>query len=187
MKHGNLIIVALFISVTTFAQSKQFVGIGINPEIRSNSVPSLGFGLQYENQISKHHGFEINLNYRSYRLDYLYTDPLLGAVDLTFKVRENYLSVPVSYKLYTSIVNFSAGLTFDYFVNADNLSETTNIEMSSYKLDPRIFIGCLFKVGKSFQLSNKLAIEPELYYNPVFSYGYSYYGASVKLKYKLLK
>jgi len=185
MKHINLIIVALFISVSTFAQSKQFVGIGINPEIRSNSVPSLGFGLLYENQITKHHGFEIDINYRSYRLDYLYTNPLSGVADLSFKVRENYLSIPVYYKFYSNVVNLSAGLTFDYFVNADNLSEITNIEMSSYKLDPRFFVGCIFKVGKKFQLSNKFAIEPELYYNPIFSYGYSYYGASVKLKYSL--
>ena len=185
MKHGNLITIALFIYVAAFAQNNQYVGISINPEKRSNSVPNLGFGILYENQILNHHGFEINFNFRGRRLDYLYTNPLIDDTNLAFKIRENYLTIPITYKFYNSILNISLGMTFDYFVNADNLTETTNIEMSSYNLDPKIFIGCIIKVGKSFLISKKLSFEPEVYFNPVISYDYSYYGASAKLKYKL--
>ena len=186
MKHKIIILIVLCISIPNFAQNKQFVGIGINTEFKSNSIMTPGFGISYENQIATHHGVEINLNYRSARLELRYTNVEQGANNLLFNVRENYLSIPVSYKIYSNIVNLSAGLTFDYFVNADIwTTEDTSIEVTDYTINPKMYMGCIFKIGKSFRLSDKLFIEPELYMNPIFKFNYTYYGASAKFKYKL--
>lgn len=104
---------------------------------------------------------------------------------LDYAVKESYLSLPISYKFYSNIVNFTTGISFDAFLGGKYLNQHSNVVMSSYDINPKLYVGWNFKVGKDFDLSQKLVLEPEIQYNPIFNYGYSFYGASIKLKYKL--
>ncbi|MPN12579.1 hypothetical protein SDC9_159897 [bioreactor metagenome] len=70
-------------------------------------------------------------------------------------------------------------------MGGDYLTEIPNVEFGKYDLDPKLYVGWNFKLGKAFNLTDKFVLEPELQYNPIFSYGYSFYGAIINLKYKL--
>jgi len=180
-----LFVLFLLISVTLYSQKQQYIGIGINSEIHSGDNMRIGFGVSYENQLSKHHGFELGLNYRSKIGSNYFTIPTLGIVNQLADIREDYLSLPILYKLYSDIVNVSTGVTFDYFVGWRGLTKLSDVELTSYSIDPKLYVGWAFKVGKTIKLSPKFILEPEIQFNPIFNYGYSYYGAAVKLKYKL--
>ena len=95
------------------------------------------------------------------------------------------MSLPVLYKYYSDIVNVSSGVTVDYFVGGSDKTKPGNVELTSYSIDPKLYIGWAFKVGKTIKLSPTFILEPEFQINPIFNYSYFYYGASVKLKYKL--
>ncbi len=167
------------------AQKQEFIGISLNSEIPSGDNIKAGFGVLYENQLSKHHGFELGLNYRSKIESNYFTIPASGIVNQLADIREDYLSLPISYKFYSNIVNLSTGISFDYFVGWKDLTKFGNVELTSYSVDPKLYVGWIFKVGKTIKLSSKFILEPEIQLNPIFDYGYSYYGAFIKLKYKL--
>jgi len=180
-----LFVLFLLPILTIAAQKQQYIGIGINCEKQSVYNMRIGYGFSYENQLCKHHGFELGLNYRS-KVEYIYFDfPPVGPVDQYVDIRQDYLSIPVLYKFYSNIVNISTGVTLDYFVGWKNLTKQSDFELTSYSIEPKYYVGWVFKVGKSMKLSPKFILEPEIQINPIFDYGYIYYGASVKLKYKL--
>ena len=178
------LVIFLLSTVTLYSQKQHSIGIGVNSEINSGNL-RIGIGGVYEHQLTKHHGFELGLNYRNKRERFYYTIPTLAMVNQLIDIREDYLSLPVLYKFYSNIVNVSTGLTFDYFVGWKNLTNLSNLEMTSYSRDPKLFIGWAFKIGKSIPLSTKFYLEPEIQFNPIFDHGYSYFGGYLKLKYKL--
>jgi len=180
-----LFVLFLLPILTISAQKQQYIGVGINCEKKGLNDIRIGYGFSYENQLCKHHGFELGLNYRS-MVEHHYLDfPPVGPVDQYVDIREDYLSIPVLYKFYSNIVNISTGVTLDYFVGWKNITKHSNLELTSSRNGSKYFVGWAFKVGKSIKLSPKFILEPEIQINPIFDYGYIYYGASVKLKYKL--
>jgi hypothetical protein len=182
-----LFVLFLLTTVSLYSQKQQYIGIGINSEIHSGDNMRIGCGVSYENQLSKHHGFELGVMYRSKLFRYYQTLPSTMIDNQSTDIREDYLSLPIMYKFYSNILNVSTGVSFDYFVGWDDLTKSSNIELTSYSVDPKLYIGWVFKVGKTIKLSPKFILEPEIQFNPIFDYGYSYYGVSVKLKYKLEK
>lgn len=180
-----LITIFLFATVVLYSQKKQLIGISVNSEVHSAGGMRVGFGVSFESQLSKHHGFELGLNYRNKIEGSYLISPVSGAINQLIDIREDYLSLPVLYKYYSNIVNISTGLTFDYFVAWKDISKFDNIELTSYTINPKLYVGWAFKVSKTIPLSSKLYLEPEIQFNPIFKYSYSYYGGSVKLKYKL--
>lgn len=180
-----LFVLFLLTTVTLYSQKQQYISVGINSEIHSGDNMRIGFGVSYENQLSKHHGFELGLNYRSKIESNYFTISTLGIVNQLANIREDYLSLPILYKFYSNIVNVSTGVSFDYFVGWKDLTKHGNVELTSYSVDPKLYVGWAFKIGKTIKLSPKFILEPEIQFNPIFDYGYSYYGAFIKLKYKL--
>lgn len=179
------ILFALLLSTTInlVAQKQEFIGIGINYETKSreNMRPAIAFS--YENQFCKHSGFEIGFNQR--RADTYFTIPMSNNLYQTSHIMENYISVPVMYKFYSSFMNVSTGLNLDYFVGWKDVTKFGEIESTGFSVNPKLYMGWVMKIGKTIALSPKYYLEPEIQFNPIFKYGYSYYGAALKLKYKL--
>lgn len=182
MIHKILFLLLFFTMCIKTGAQQQYVGVSLNANIEGNANLKPGFGILYENQFSKHHGFEIELNYRS-RIEK--TGILISNNFQLIDVQEFYLSMPVLYKFYSKIVNVSTGITFDYFVDWHNDTKQGNDVMTSYSIDPKLYLGWAFKVSKPITLSSKFVLEPEIHFNPIFNYGYIYYGAALQLKYKL--
>ena len=165
------------------AQKHEFIGFGINSEMGNGENMRTGVVFSYETQLSKHNGFEIGINQRS--ADQYFIGSIGGGSNQTFHTMENYLSMPFLYKFYSNIVNLSTGISLDYFVGWKDITKFGVAELTSYSPNPKFHIGWVLKVGKTIPLSTKFNLEPEIQFNPIFKYGYSYYGAAVKLKYKL--
>jgi hypothetical protein len=183
MKYKIFITLFLFTSMSMIAQKQEFIGVGINSEIMNSAIMRTGFTLSYENQLFKHCGFEVELNQRSQ--DQYLTIPIGNGTYQSSHIKEDYLNLPILYKFYSDIVNLSTGITFDYFVGWKDLTKFGSVELSSYSVDPKLYVGWVFKVSKTIMLSPKFILEPEIQFNPIFKYGDSYTGASLKLKYKL--
>lgn len=182
MKIKILTIFLFLISISAFSQKNRFVSINLTGLLATESKFSPGFGIAYEEQLLKHHGYEFGLNYRSKTNSYYQT---ININQWRLDVRESYLNLPISYKFYSSIVNLTTGISFDCFLGGKYLTKIPNVELSSYDLDPKLFVGWNFKIGKEIDLTEKFILEPEIQYNPIFEYGYSFYGATIRLKYKL--
>lgn len=173
----------LLVSMGLMAQKQEFIGIGINSEMKTGETMHTGVAFSYENQLSTHHGFEIGVNQRS--ADRYLLVPVGDGTFQTSHLLENYLSVPLLYKFYSSVVNISTGFSLDYFVGWKDVTKFGVTEPTSYNIDPKFYVGWVLKVGKTIPLSTKFNLEPEIQFNPIFRYAYSYSGVAVKLKYKL--
>lgn len=173
----------LFSTMNLIAQKQEFIGIGISSEMMNSANMQTGIAFSYENQLSKHNGFEIEVNHRS--KDQYLTASIEDGTYHSSHIKEDYLTLPILYKFYSNIINVSTGVTFDYFVGWKDLTKLGGVELTSYSINPRIYVGWAFKVGKTIKLSPRFILEPEIQFNPIFDYGYSYYGTAVKLKYKL--
>lgn len=185
MNHKILSILFLFMACFEINAQQQFVGVNINLEKEGNANLKPGFGLIYEYQLANHHGFEIDLNYRSKNEKMWLPISISNNDEQLFEIRESYLTMPVLYKFYSNVINVSTGITFDYFIGWNNLTNVENVQLTSYKINPKLYVGWAFRISKSIPLSPKFILEPEIQLNPIFKYDYCYYGVGVKLKYKL--
>jgi hypothetical protein len=184
MRLKTLISILLFTSISLFSQKQQFIGLSFNGLATTDSKLSTGFGATYENQLTKHHGFEIELNYRTKIESDYFTIPTLNISNQLIEFRESYLNLPIMYKFYSNIVNLSTGISFDYFVGGRAITHLENLKMN-YDRNPKLNTDWNFKISKNINLSPKFILEPEIQFNPIFNYNYSYYGGVIKLKYKL--
>jgi len=183
MTRKILFVLFLFSSMSLIAQKQEFIGLGINSEMKNGENMRTGVTFTYENQLSIHNGFEISLNHRF--ADQYISGPVGDGTFQTSHILEGYLSLPILYKFYSNVVNLSTGISLDYFVGWKDVTKFGVTEPTSYNINPKLYVGWVFKIGKTISLSSKFNLEPEVQFNPIFKYGYSYYGASMKLKYKL--
>lgn len=178
------IITTIFLlsSISIFSQKQKFITVNTSGLLATQSDFTLGFGFAYEEQVFEHHGYEFGLNYRSKTTDH---DLIINNNNWNVNIRENYLNLPISYKFYSNIVNLTTGISFDCFLGGNYLTHIPNVEFGRYDIDPKLYVGWNFKIGKEINLTEKFILEPEIQYNPIFNYYYSFYGATIKLKYKL--
>lgn len=160
---------SLGLSITTFAQNQTFAGFAINSEFLGNNTPRLGAGLTLEKKIKEHHGFETGVFYRNRISTNIVTIDLpLGENAMAVStIYSSYVSVPLHYKYYSNLVNFSIGVNFDYFVGWTATSSNPNIKLESYSANPMLLWGISAKVSKSFRLSDCFILEPEIRLNPI--------------------
>ena len=142
-----------------------------------------GGGATFETRFTKHNGFEAGLFYRSYK-----TNGFLNGDYPTvhfYEIAERYLSIPVLYKFYSSIVNFSAGPTFDIFVGWKQTVGKSVYKVENYSTSPGFGIGGMLKLSKTINLSDRLLLEPEIRYNHIFNTQNNYGGFGLAAKYRL--
>lgn len=178
-----LVLSFLIVCTTIVAQKKEFISIAINGEKKNAESSRNNFAFSYENHLSKHNGFEIGLNQRS--SEQFTISSFSDGTFQTFHIIENYLTMPLFYKFSSNILNISAGISFDYFVGWRDITKFGETELTSYIVNPKFKVGWAIKLSKNIPLTTKFQLEPEVYFNPIFKYGYAYYGLSMKLKYQL--
>lgn len=174
----KVLILGLLLPVLLFAQKQASISISSGIYKSEYSSPNSSYGFLFEYQLSKHHGFGIEMDVRQRSQSISFNSSL-------FRVSESYLSVPFSYKLHSNILNFATGPNLDYFIGWEEINPHEDNYLSSYSVYPDIQFGWHFDLSKTFELTNKLAIEPGITYNPMITGDYSYYGATIRLKYKL--
>lgn len=183
---GCLLLYGMLLLCTfCFSQAKAIIGLNLTGERTSSSDFVTGLGTTAEKRIAKHHGFETGIYYRTFKVHlYVYVNGLIYGDH--HPIREKYLSLPVLYKFYSSLINFSAGPTFDLYLGSGQFVKVPFPgRLIPYTVDDKFHVGLLGKVSKSIILKKRILLEPEIRYNAIFYQKRSFYGAGLSLKYVL--
>jgi hypothetical protein len=163
------------------SQSKTLVGIKLDASsavhgfLKTDPSVSLTLNRVY----GEHHGFETGLVYFLER--YQFSFPQLTSYSNYFKIRRHYLTLPLSYKFYSSKLCFSAGMTINQYIGWTS-KESDNIESySSNEYDTSV--GLLFTVSKQFKLSDRDLLEPTIFFHPLMD-NYMKLFAGIGIAYK---
>lgn len=156
-------------------------GLDLTVETTGNHwVP--GVGATFEYKLTKHSGLETGLFYRIYTVEgYVQASNFYAE----FLIAEKHLSLPILYKFYSSIVNFSVGPTIDFYLGWRQKMGKSDIPIDTYNIDPTVGLGGMLKLSKTINLSETLLLEPELRLNPILSNARAYGGLGIAVKYRL--
>jgi hypothetical protein len=180
-----LLTLLLQMSISAYSQKQTYVGINITEEWTSNSNNRHSAGFLFEKQITKHSGFETGIYLRTFTEDFIFT---MNESEYPVRLLKFYSSIPISYKFYSKIVNVAAGITLDYYIGFHQRGDDSVINVRSSTINPKFQSGILLKASKEIRMTDKLLIEPEIRYNPVFvrfEYFKHYFGVGIAAKYTL--
>jgi len=180
----SLLVVILTIKTICFSQPKTTIGLNLTGEKTSSADFVIGIGGTLERQINKHNGFETGLYYRIFEVhQQVFVD---GSLYGFHTIKEKYLSIPILYKFYSSVINFSVGPTFDMYLGWKQMNKGIIFEPDRYTVNAKFHVGLIGKISKTIVLTNRFLLEPEIRYNPVFFNRRSFYGAGIACKYMLV-
>lgn len=170
----------LCLSVTVNSQSKTMIGIKLDAHSGLHDFfktePSLSFTL---NRIySGHHGVETGLiYYREKNSSFSY----VTSYTYDFKIVRHYLSLPLSYKYYSTKLCYSAGMSINQYLGwtANESDKITDYSSSQYDTS----IGLLLTVSKQIKLSDRDLLEPTIFFHPVMDNSMKWF-AGIGLAYK---
>lgn len=175
------IFVTLLFSRVAFSQEQTIIGLNITGETTIESF-EMGAGFSFEHIFTKHSGIETGLFYHGYSTEETYVS---GSITDKYTIKENYLYVPLLYKFYSSIVNFSGGPEFEYYMGYSQKNTNPGSLLHPYqKGGKKLGIGLMVKLGKSIHLSKRVLLEPALRF--IFnSHIRGYFGLGLGAKYEL--
>ncbi len=178
-----LIILLVFQSHENIAaQQKSRIGINITTNILSYSYVKPEIGLVFERQFTAHSGIEANLNFRTFAREF-YTGSG-GGSSVYHLVNERYITIPVTYKYYTKIVNASLGVSYDYYLGWKE--QYLSQGLVSYWPGADYYIGAIGKISRQFALGEKFVLEPEVKFNiTLVPYDKYYFGIGLVGKFDL--
>ncbi|HXR83943.1 MAG TPA: hypothetical protein VN722_06520 [Hanamia sp.] len=182
-----------------FSQSKNQIGLTfIADKTHQTSFRSVG-GISFERLFNKYSGLEIELNYRTFIDDKLIIrDPSAYFIgDVQVIILQNFLNIPLLYLFRTRILTFSIGPSADIYIGFKDEKHVgmflPYLKPAQYKFDNKLLWGAIAKISKTIQLNKKFILEPDIYFNPIFtpyslnSKRYSskrqYYGLGIVVKY----
>lgn len=162
------------------SQSKTMVGIKLDARLSLHDFlktePSLSLTL---NRIySGHHGVETGLIYYREKTSFF---SYIASYSYDFKIVRHYLSLPLSYKYYSSKLCYSAGMSINQYLGwtANESNNITSYKSSEYDTS----IGLLLTVSKQIKLSDRDLLEPTIFFHPVMD-NYMKWFAGIGLAYK---
>lgn len=159
------------------------VGLSFSPEWQPNAARDPGFipsfGLTVEGQFSRHSGIELGIFDRPLTVTFMSIFP--DNPNNGRKPTLHYASLRLSYKFWSDIVNFTAGMNWD--ISPDKVWHGALFNNR---------FGFCFSVSKDFRLCKGLILEPAFHVNPVltkwsdnkFTGDGTFIGLDVKLKYR---
>lgn len=175
------LLLVLQFNSAAFAQTRLGLNITTNINQLYNIEPEIGF--VFEKQATVHSGFETGINYRTYQRELYF---LVNNQSYYPLIIEKYISIPVSYKFYSKIINAGLGATFDYYV--DWKQTGGNGEMTSYMPGDEYFLGLIGKISKPIFLGDNFILEPEIKFNLlIIPYPRHYMGIGLVSKFDLHK
>ena len=176
LKKCLLIILTVLISNLSFSQKTSFIKFNLTNEFIKNRSFIPGFGLSAEKRINKHSGAEIGIWYRTYSVKGSLRG---GDLFYDYRLNENHFSVPILYKYYSSMIDFSFGPTIDYYGNWTINKNSSGTEKKDFG------IGFLMKASKDLSLSDRFYLEPEIHFNLMLTIKRNFLGLGLSMKYKL--
>lgn len=154
------------------------------------------FGVNFQTQLSQHDGIQLGVYYRTFHYsqtmpgytvpgsgDY-YVDPYRSGYD------GKYLSVQLSYRFYSRILDFSAGCNADFVVgkNSGLRAIGGKPELTWEGAEPVNLYGFVLRLSKDITLYRGLILQPEVHVNPCIdidgAYRGTFLGCGVGLKYR---
>jgi hypothetical protein len=182
LKKCLLIILTVLISNLSFSQKTSFIKFNLTNEFIKNRSFIPGFGLSAEKRINKHSGAEIGIWYRTYSVKGSLRG---GDLFYDYKLNENHFSVPILYKYYSSMIDFSFGPTIDYYGNWTINKNSSGLKVISDTEKKDFGIGFLMKASKDLSLSDRFYLEPEIHFNLMLTIKRNFLGLGLSMKYKL--
>jgi hypothetical protein len=165
-------------------QITNLLGVNINGEVYPEGFrPSPG--ISFETQLRKHSGAETGIYYRTALTKGVvtYSDSVGPARPYGFTVARRYVHIPVLYKFYSKVLNFSVGPTFDLFTGWKQKRDELPAHIQSFKESPKFKVGFLCKVGKAISASTRIIVEPELRYASIQGFEGGGVGVGLAVKY----
>ena len=180
-RYLSIITFLLCFATVTLAQEETRLGFNLTTNFDTYKTIKPEFGLVFEKRATEHSGIELGLNYRTY-----YREMLLLINNTAYYpfVSERYITVPVTYKYYSKIINVSGGLSFDYFAGWRQTGG--EIDLTSYRPGERYYAGLLAKVSREISVGSNFLLEPELKFNALLiPYSRFYGGVGIVGKFRL--
>jgi hypothetical protein len=175
---------AIGFSINAYSQQQSLIGLNVNGDVYPSKFrPSVG--LTFEKQFLIHSGFETGLFYRTSKLGGVITYiDASGSYSNSFVVSQRYLTIPVLYKYYSKILNFSAGPTVDFFLGWEQKDNGSSAQIDNLEVGRKVNVGFLVKAGKMIPLSKQLLLEPELRFGSVQTFDDINLGIGIAGKYR---
>ena len=178
---GFSFLFALGLFLNAYSQRQTLIGIQVNGEIYPGTFrPAMG--LTFEKQFTKHSGFETGILFRTEESSGTIT--YTGSPPYSFTVTEQHLNLPVLYKYYSSIINFSAGPMVDFYLGWKQENDDSPMQIEDYDVDPKVKLGFLAKVSKVITLNKRFVLEPELRFGSVQTLDEAGLGIGLGWKYR---
>lgn len=146
----------------TNEDKKNLIGVGGGLQLTTGFGLAPTFNLSYERKFTAHSSIETGLKFSIYYNHYAVSS--FGSNETNI-INDNYrqFSVPLLYKFNSNIFYIAGGPTFNKMYRAGNVFDYSNSMMPKIQKDMRRpFIGYQFKLGKTFNLSDRLVLEPEV-------------------------
>ncbi len=191
MSLKNLVRLSLFfllslgLCVKSHSQRQTLAGLSVNGEIypEINFKPNIAGTL--ERQITRHSGGETGLYYHTKLSTGIITHTdASGSHAYSFTISQRHMTVPVLYKYYSNIINFSAGPAFDFYLGWKQKDDEFPFQMKSYDVNPHIKVGFLAKASKFITLNKQLILEPEIRFGSVQTLDEAALGIGIAGKYR---
>ena len=162
------------------AQQKPSLELGVKlmAEANSGSGSTMPFsGLQLIYQKGKHGGLETGLYYRPVRNETIYdfyNTTGGNFYSVVAIIAERFLSIPVLYRFQSKVLNFTAGSSLDIYLGWKDKSDKNTVTINSNNRSATIEAGAVVSLSKSIHLDDKIILEPEIRFNPIFTSGDPY-------------
>lgn len=169
------------------SQAQTRIGATFTADLTYANQLRPGAGLVLERKLTRHSGLETGIYYRNNPVSFttLFQVPPNGILSFNSSLHERFLSVPVLYKFYSRVVNFSVGPTFDFMLGWKQTAGKPDVTIDDYNTEHQFDMGAMFKLSKSIKLADQWLLEPELRLNPLFSGVRVYGGLSIGARYVL--
>ncbi len=183
IKFTLITLVFFTITAKNFAQQQTIIGLQLNVESRHSygifyDIHSC-FGFTIEKQLTKHSGISSGLFYRHLPNDYTF---LYENQEHSATITEHYLYLPIQYKYYSGVINFSAGFGFSQYLRWT--CKYSTIEVNDYNSGENFNFSLIGSLSKSYKIGDRSLLEPSFYFDKTFDL---FYGLGISYKYKLTK
>lgn len=181
MKLIAVLQLCLFLSLCGQASAQQtIVGVNAGDDATYSKLTTeinqfVGVGVSAERRFDTHSGIETGIYYQRYSFD-------IGG-----NQAYHFLSVPVLYKFYSHILNFSLGPVVTRYLGSSTIDGKAFFE-PSLATDPSyqsFGFGYMAKLSKSFSAGRYWIIEPEFRFTRNFTYQATGGGVGLAAKYRL--
>lgn len=182
LKKYILLILTVLIANVTFSQKPNFIKFNLTNEFVKNKPFILGFGASIERHVTEHSGLETGVLYRAYKIAGSIRG---GDLFYDYTVNEKHLSIPVLYKYYSSMIDFSIGPTVDFYGGWSVNKNSSNIKVVYNEGKKDFGIGVLARASKTIHVDDRFYLEPEIHYNPLLLIKRNFVGFGLWFKCKL--